>query len=123
MTPLLVIVTRDDRYLICRRPDHKRHAGLWEFPGGKIESAETDLEAARRELREELDVEVVDVGEPIVEFADHGSPFVIRFVPTVIAGEPVRREHAEIRWATLASLRQLGLAPSDRRFVEMIASR
>jgi hypothetical protein len=51
--PILVLVSvieRDNRLLVCRRPLHKRHRGLWEFPGGKVLEGESGLEAARREL-------------------------------------------------------------------------
>jgi 8-oxo-dGTP pyrophosphatase MutT (NUDIX family) len=58
---LAAVIRRQDRYLVCRRPAHKRHGGLWEFPGGKLEPGETLLEAARRELREELGAEVSDL--------------------------------------------------------------
>ena len=47
------------RWLMHRRPDHKHHGGLWEFPGGKVESGEDPEEALVREIREELGVEIV----------------------------------------------------------------
>jgi len=104
--------------LICQRPHHKRHGGLWEFPGGKCEPGESDFEATRRELREELDIEVTAVGAPLFESQDPGSTFLIAFVPVQIVGTPTRIEHADIRWVTLAELGTLPLAPSDRQFVE-----
>ena len=59
---IAAVVWRGDRLLVCQRPAHKRHGGLWEFPGGKVEAGESDAAAARRELREELGVEVTAVG-------------------------------------------------------------
>ena len=119
---MLAAVVRDgDRYLVCRRPAHKRHGGLWEFPGGKLEPGESLLDAARREMREELGVDVRSVGDMLLAIADHGSPFVIEFVPVMIAGEPQCLEHSELAWAGLEELRALELAPSDRAFVEFIA--
>jgi len=112
------VIHLDDRVLICQRPLHKRHGGLWEFPGGKCEPGESDFEATSRELREELDVEVTAVEGPLFEFQDPGSEFLIAFVPVQITGTPTRIEHADIRWVTLAELVALPLAPSDRRFVE-----
>ena len=53
---LAAVIKRNERYLICKRPENKRHGGLWEFPGGKIEIGESNFEAAVRELREELGV-------------------------------------------------------------------
>lgn len=121
ITPVLAaVVQRGGRYLICQRPIHKRHGGLWEFPGGKLEPGETLLDAARRELQEELGVGAVDVREPLLSVADPGSVFVIEFVPTVIEGEPTCLEHEALRWVPLEELPALPLAPSDRRFVEFL---
>ena len=119
---MLAAVVRDgDRYLVCRRPAHKRHGGLWEFPGGKLEPGESLLDAARREMREELGVDVREVGDVMLAIADHGSPFVIEFVPVMIAGEPQCLEHSELAWVGLGELRTLELAPSDRAFAEFLA--
>lgn len=117
---LAAVVRRDDRYLICQRPAHKRHGGFWEFPGGKLEDGESDLDAARRELREELDVFVTETKSALFSIRDPGSAFVIAFVPTTIEGEPVTLEHTALRWANLNELALLELAPSDRRFVEFL---
>jgi mutator protein MutT len=111
------IIERGDRVLVCRRPRHKRHGGLWEFPGGKVEPAEDDLNAVRRELREELGVDVVHVDPETFRIDDHGSSFTIAFVRTVIVGEPRALEHDELLWATAHDLSVLELAPSDREYV------
>jgi len=112
------VVADGERLLVCRRPAHKRHGGLWEFPGGKCEPGESDAEAAARELREELGVEVTGVGGELFASRDEGSPFVVAFVPVAIAGEPACHEHTALAWATPDELAALPLAPSDRRFVE-----
>lgn len=118
---VIACVIRDgDRYLVCRRPAHKRHGGLWEFPGGKTEPGESDEAAARRELREELDVELVRAEPAMREIGDDGSPFVIAFVPVEIRGEPRCLEHSALAWGTAAGLLELQLAPSDRAFVETL---
>jgi mutator protein MutT len=118
---IAAVVRQDDRYLICQRPTHKRHGGLWEFPGGKIEAGETGLDAARRELREELAVEVTEVRPSLFTIQDPGSPFVIHFAPALIAGAPKCIEHSALKWADLPELMQTELAPSDRRFVEFLS--
>ena len=115
---IAAVVARGEQLLVCQRPLHKRHGGLWEFPGGKCEPGESDADAARRELDEELGVGVVDVGAEQFAIGDPGSPFLIAFVPVTIAGEPTCREHVALHWGTPAELAALPLAPSDRRYVE-----
>jgi mutator protein MutT len=117
------VIQRQGRLLVCERPAHKRHGGLWEFPGGKIEPGESDLDAARRELGEELAVEVVRVGSVEFSVLDPGSDFQIDFLPVWIEGEPRCIEHTRIVWAGDDELRNLPLAPSDRRYVEFRESR
>jgi hypothetical protein len=73
-------------------------------------------------MREELGIEVVEVGEAQFESQDEGSPFVIVFVPVQVAGEPVCHEHAALRWGTAEEIRRLPLAPCDRRFLTHLQS-
>lgn len=112
------VVRRGEQQLVCRRPAHKRHGGLWEFPGGKCEPGESDHDATVRELDEELGVRVRVVGAPLFTAHDAGSPFEIVFLPVEIEGDPETREHDALHWGTAETLLQLPLAPSDRRFVE-----
>ena len=95
---LAAVIRADGHYLLCRRPRHKRHGGCWEFPGGKLEPGETLLDAAQRELREELGLEVTGVGEPLLSRRDGDSRFVIEFVPVDARGAPRPLEHEEVRW-------------------------
>jgi mutator protein MutT len=120
---LAAVIERAGRYLICQRPAHKRHGGLWEFPGGKLEPGESDEDAATREMQEELGVRVTAVGTEQLLVHDAGSPFHIGFVPVVIEGEPACLEHAALAWVTPEEMAQYDLAPSDRRFVERILRR
>jgi len=115
---IAAVVSRGDRYLVCQRPLHKRHGGLWEFPGGKCEPGESLHETVKRELREELNVEVIAVGREEFSIHDLGSPFLIIFAPVQFQGEPVCREHIKLRWAGLSELAQMPLAPSDRCYLE-----
>lgn len=114
---IAAVVRRDGRYLLCRRPAHKRHGGLWEFPGGKLEPGESIVEATRRELAEELGVEVRAVGELLHSAHDPGSAFVIEFHPVEIEGDPRCLEHAALAWVSVGELPAYALAPSDREFV------
>ena len=119
---LAAVVMRDNQYLLCRRPAHKRHGNLWEFPGGKLEAGEAYNEAAQRELAEELGVSATSVGEVMFSTTDPGSEFQIDFVPTAIVGDPVCLEHSELRWVAAKDLLALELAPSDQRFAEFLQS-
>ena len=115
---LASVIRREGRLLVGRRPLHKRHGGLWEFPGGKVKEGESDLEAARRELQEELGVHVTEVGPVERSVKDPGSEFVIEFLPVTIEGEPRCLEHEALAWKREEELLALDLAPSDRRYLE-----
>lgn len=124
---LAAVIRRDGRHLLARRPGHKRHGGLWEFPGGKLEAGESWLEAARRELAEELDVEVVSAAAPVYRSRDPGSSFEVVFVPVEIRGEPRAVEHEALRWVELDARAEPGqgpegleLAPADAAFVDAL---
>lgn len=120
---LAAVIRRDGRYLVCRRPAHKQHGGLWEFPGGKIGEGESLLDAARRELAEELALDVVDVGATLTERRDSGSEFLITFVDVTATGQPAPLEHDEIRWLEADEILHLDLAPADRAFAESVLPR
>ena len=120
---LAAIISRADRYLLCQRPRHKRHGGLWEFPGGKLEAGESLVDAARRELEEELALQTNAAGDVVFSVHDAGSPFVIEFVPVEASGEPQALEHDALAWLTLIQAAEYDLAPSDRRFVEWAIAR
>ena len=119
---LAAVIQRSGRYLVCQRPRHKRHGGLWEFPGGKLEPGETVLEAARRELREELAVDVVRVGSPMMAVRDPGSSFLVEFTAVEIVGEPSLIEHDDLAWLEPGELIDIELAPSDARFARSLLS-
>ena len=112
------VARRGNQLMVCQRPAHKRHGGLWEFPGGKNEPGESDEDAVRRDLSEELDLVVRATQPADFNIEDPGSPFLIAFVPVEIEGEPRCREHTALTWRTPEELLALPLAPSDRRYVE-----
>ena len=111
------VIRNQNCVLIAQRPDHKRHGGLWEFPGGKIQEGESVFGAVKRELEEELGVDVTETGEILYSDQDNGSPFVIEFVETQILGDPKPLEHLDLKWANLADLESMQLAPTDARFL------
>lgn len=108
--------------MICRRPLDKRHGGLWEFPGGKVEPGETLLAAATRELSEELGLSVTQIGEVEFSVSEEGSEFVIHFAAVEVNGVPEPLEHIALEWLTVQELLQLSLAPSDLQFVQHLAN-
>lgn len=111
------MVRRGDALLVAQRGLGKRHGGRWEFPGGKVEPGESDVEVSRRELREELDASVTRVGAPMFAATDTESGLAIVFVPTSIEGEPRCLEHQAVAWATPGELARLDLAPTDHQFL------
>src|SRR5690606_1721268 len=102
--------------LVYERLALKRHGGLWKFPGGKVESDESDFEAVDRELAEELGVQVGAVGPVVFSISDPGSPYVIEFLPVQIEGEPRCLEHTALAWVPEVELLSLPLAPIDLQF-------
>lgn len=110
------VVRREGRYLLCLRPQHKRHGGLWEFPGGKVEKGESFEQAVRRELDEELGLSTVFVGNVLYTSQDQDSVFRIHFLEVEVDGEPVAHEHDQITWCSLLQMVELPLAPTDLRF-------
>jgi 8-oxo-dGTP diphosphatase len=118
------VIRRGDRWLLAERRTDKRHGGAWEFPGGKVGDDESERVALARELREELDVTLAELGPCLFTAQDPGTPFRIRFWNARVKGEPKPLEHAQVRWVTLAEARTLHLAPADARFLrEVIGGR
>lgn len=117
---IAAVVRRDGKFLACQRPPEKRHGNLWEFPGGKLEPGESFLDAARRELDEELTLTVTEIGEIRFKSQDPGSDFVVNFVDVVADGVPQAIEHSRVDWFTANELLALQLAPSDRQFAEFL---
>jgi 8-oxo-dGTP diphosphatase len=108
------------RLLAAERTSPPALAGLWEFPGGKVEAGETDEEALARECREELGV-VVAVGRLLGEVPiPVGTLRVYRC--TVLAGTPQAREHARLRWLAPPELFDVPWIPVDLALVRQLAA-
>lgn len=107
MLPLTLVaaaalIDPDGRVLIAQRPPHKAMAGLWEFPGGKIEPGETPEAALIRELREELGISVKSDCLAPFTFASHSYPRFHLLMPLYLCrrwdGIAKPREHSAIKW-------------------------
>jgi mutator protein MutT len=113
---IAAVIERDGCMLVCQRPLHKRHGGLWEFPGGKLEPGESMLNAATREIFEELAMQVESAGDILYAAQDPGSQYLVNFVRVQATGDPIPSEHTDVRWLSAAQLLELRLAPSDEKF-------
>lgn len=118
-------IFKDDLVLVALRAANMPLPLLWEFPGGKVEASETPQEALAREIFEELECRV-GVGE----FVARGEHLVgeVKVVLDVYecelrAGTPHAKEHAEIRWVSRSTLKELEFAPADLPAVEKLAQR
>lgn len=104
--------------LVGRRPAQKRHGGMWEFPGGKVDPGETHRQAMARELDEELSLRLVSMADaPIFSRVDEGGVFRILFYAVEVGGDPVAHEHSELFMGDVNELASMLLAPSDAAFV------
>jgi 8-oxo-dGTP diphosphatase len=117
------VIEREGTFLLTRRLQDTHLAGAWEFPGGKCEKGETLEESLRREMLEELGVNV-DVGRE-VHSVRHVYPertVELHFFTCRLRGEPHPRLGQEMRWVPREELRGLALPPADAELVEMLAA-
>nr|WP_205618172.1 (deoxy)nucleoside triphosphate pyrophosphohydrolase [Haematomicrobium sanguinis] len=109
------VLVRDGKILAAQRGSNSSLGGLWEFPGGKIESGESSKEALARELQEELNC-VAEIGERL-ETTEHdyefGTVVLTTYFCTLVSGEPELTEHQDIKWLTPSELLQVEWAPAD----------
>lgn len=111
------LVDADRRVLIARRPEGKAMAGLWEFPGGKVEAGETTEAALIRELEEELGVATQTACLAPVSFASHSYEKFHLLMPLYVCrkwqGTPQAREHSALKWVRPQALRDYPMPPAD----------
>src|SRR5262245_46386141 len=120
--PLLLVaaaalIDRDNRVLVARRPPGKALAGLCEFPGGKVQPGETPEVALRRELKEELSIDVCETCLAPFTFASHAYADFHLLMPLFICrnwdGEIEPREGQEVKWVRAVRLADYPMPPAD----------
>ncbi len=117
----VALVDGDGRILMAQRPEGKQLAGLWEFPGGKVEPGERPEETLIRELHEELGIVVKEACLAPLTFASHGYESFHLLMPLYICrrwdGTPASREGQALRWIRPGKLRELPMPPADEPLI------
>ncbi|HEY9484743.1 MAG TPA: (deoxy)nucleoside triphosphate pyrophosphohydrolase [Micromonosporaceae bacterium] len=121
-TPRIIVgaaIIEDGRVLACARSEPPEFAGRWEFPGGKVEIGESEVEALQRECVEELNVKV-EIGARIgadVQLG-HGWAVLRVYAARLVDGHrPQRLEHLELRWVAADDLDSIDWLPADAPIV------
>ncbi|HEU4684092.1 MAG TPA: 8-oxo-dGTP diphosphatase MutT [Nitrospira sp.] len=116
------LICREGRYLIARRKPGVHLAGLWEFPGGKREAGETLEECLRRELFEELQIEVdVPIPFQVIRHQYPGKVVELHFFRcTIERGHPSAIDCAEFRWVSADELGRYDFPPADRPIIDAL---
>ncbi len=111
------LIDPDDRILLAQRPDGKPMAGLWEFPGGKVESGETPEASLIRELKEELDIETKIACLAPLTFASHAYEDFHLLMPLFICrrwwGTARSNEGQSLKWVRAKNLRDYPMPEAD----------
>lgn len=117
-----IIENESKEILISKRPDEKMLGGLWEFPGGKAEKNEFDEDALKRELMEEVGIEVEILGRlPEIKHAySHFSITMVPFRVRHISGEPKNLESSQIRWIKESELRTYPFPRANTKLMDIL---
>jgi len=120
----VALVDADGRVLIAQRPAGKSMAGLWEFPGGKVDAGETPEHALVRELHEELGIETAASCLAPIAFASHGYETFHLLMPVFAcrkwAGTPQPREGQALKWVMPGELSRYPMPPADVPLVALL---
>jgi 8-oxo-dGTP diphosphatase len=118
------LVDVDGRVLLARRPEGKKMAGLWEFPGGKLDPGETPEAALIRELKEELGIDVAAACLAPFAFASHDYDTFHLLMPLFICrrwkGTPTSREGQTLAWVRAAKLTEYEMPPADKPLIPLL---
>lgn len=116
------IITQNNKVLLTRRAPGEKHAGWWEFPGGKVEAGESPESCLHRELLEELEIETT-IGEKLTENIhtyETGAIRLLAYRATILSGSLQLHVHDEYQWVSVADLTQFKLLPADIPIAEFL---
>lgn len=120
----VALVDVDGRVLIAQRPEGKAMAGLWEFPGGKVDDGETPEAALIRELQEEIGIDVTENCLAPLTFASHAYETFHLLMPLYVCrvweGTVTAREGQSLKWVRPLELRNYPMPPADVPLVAML---
>ena len=120
----VALVDPDGRVLLAQRPEGKSMAGLWEFPGGKVEEGETPEAALIRELKEELGIDTWQSCLAPLTFASHAYDSFHLLMPVFVCrkwqGTPQPKEGQTLKWVRVADMRDYPMPPADIPLVAMM---
>ena len=118
------LVDADGRVLLARRPPGRPLAGLWEFPGGKVEKGERPEEALIREMSEELGIDIAEPCLAPLTFASHTYPEFHLLMPLYACrrwkGTPVAKEGQELAWVRPSRMSEYPMPPADEPLRAML---
>lgn len=117
-----VIVNSDDEILCAQRPEGKNLELKWEFPGGKVENGETEIDALVRELDEEMEckIDVLDKITTTVYEYDFGIVELTTYYAKILSGDIKLLEHVDMKWMGRENIGVLDWAPADIPAIELI---
>jgi 8-oxo-dGTP diphosphatase len=118
------LIDPDGRVLLAQRPPGKAMGGLWEFPGGKVDSGESPEETLIRELREELGITVKEACLAPFTFASYPYPDFHLLMPLYVCrrweGSPQALEHTALKWVRPMDMGQYKMPPADLPLIPML---
>jgi len=120
----VALIDADGRVLLAQRPEGKSMAGMWEFPGGKVQEGETPEAALIRELHEELAIDTVESCLAPFTFASHAYDDFHLLMPLFLCrvwqGMPVAQEGQALAWVRPVRMRDYPMPPADKPLVAML---